>query len=84
MDNIYKGSIPGVAYSQFEYKWDSEWFVKFLKELEEQLVNIPTIFALTPDDATKRLMRANNAIKEIQHLKETCIAKNGSCNGSTQ
>ena len=65
MENIFKGTIPGVAFSWFEYKWNAEWFITFLKELEEQIPNIPNIFSLTPDWATQRLMKANNAIKEI-------------------
>ena len=66
MENKFKWVIPGVAFSQFEYCGNAEWFITFLKELEEQIPNIPTIFSLTPDDATKRLMKANNAILEIQ------------------
>ena len=66
MENIFKGTIPGLAFSQFEYKWNAEWFITFLKELEEQIPNIPNVFSLTPDWATQRLMKANNAIKEIQ------------------
>lgn len=65
MDNKFIWTIPWIAYSWFEYHGNPEWFITFLKELEEQLPNIPEVFSLTPDNATKRLMKANNAIKEI-------------------
>ena len=59
-----------LIHSQHEYE-QMEDELNFLrgrvKELEEQIPNIPTIFSLTPDDATKRLMKANNAIKEIDN-----------------
>jgi hypothetical protein len=66
MENIYRWTIPWLAYSNFEYKWDSQGFIEFLKDLENELVNIPEIFSTSTDNATKRLMKANSAIKEIQ------------------
>lgn len=65
MDNKFIWTIPGIAFSWFEYHGNTEGFIVFLKELEEQLINIPEIFSLTPDNATKRLLKANSAIKEI-------------------
>jgi len=63
MEQIYKGTIPGIAYSQFEYKWDLEWFIKFLKEFENEIDKIPSIFW---DGMAQRLTKANKALVAIQ------------------
>ena len=69
MDVSFKGSIPGVRFSQFEYKGDVDGFIGFLKELEERLSDVPNIFSVNPqdkNDVNNRLVRQNKAIIEIQ------------------
>ena len=72
MENIYKWTIPWVAFSQFEYKWDAAGFISFLKELAWVIDEIPEIFTVvtdtgsnSPNSSTKRLATANKAITAI-------------------
>ena len=69
MEQIFKGTIPWVAFSQFEYKGDTVGFISFLKELESELSNIPDIFGINPQDTAdirNRLEKANKAIIDLQ------------------
>lgn len=69
MEIKFKWAIPWIAFSQFEYEWDINGLMDFIKELEWRLDEIPEIFSLVIDPkdmtTTKRLIKANNAIKEI-------------------
>ena len=69
MEQIFKWTIPWVAFSQFEYKGDVEWFISFLKELEWKLNEVPDIFGINPQDktaVTSRLEKANKALMDMQ------------------
>ena len=64
MEIKFKGSIPWVAFSQFEYEWDIDWFISFTKELESKLAEIPEIFSQLPVD--KKLNLANGCLVKLQ------------------
>ena len=64
MEIKFKGTIPGVAFSQFEYEWDIDSFISFLKELEWRLADIPEIFSQLPVD--KKLNLANGCLVKLQ------------------
>lgn len=69
MEHKFSGTIPWVAFSQFEYKGDPAWFVKFLKELEAELPNIPWVFGVNPqnkEDVISRLEKANKVMISLQ------------------
>ena len=64
MEIKFKGSVPWVAFSQFEYEWDIDWFISFTKELEWRLAEIPEIFSQLPVD--KKLNLANGCLVKLQ------------------
>lgn len=69
MENIFKWTIPWVAFSQFEFKGDPKGFVEFLQELEWELDKVPAIFGINPQDTgdiRTRLEKSNKAIIALQ------------------
>ena len=77
MENKFTGTIPWVAFSQFEYKWSVTGFVEFLTELEWVLHEVPDIFGVNSQnkaDTSARLDVANKAlltiVKNIPEAKE--------------
>lgn len=64
MEIKFKGTIPWINFSQFEYEWDVDSFISFLKELEWRLADIPEIFSQLPVD--KKLNLANGCLVKLQ------------------
>lgn len=77
MENKFTGTVPWVAFSQFEYTGDPAGFIKFLKELEGVLHEVPDIYWVNSQnkaDTSARLDVANKAlltvIKNVPEAKE--------------
>ncbi len=72
MENTFEWTIPWVAFSKHTFKGTPEDYVEFLKDLEEQLVNIPEIFSYVNDpkdqSAMPRLIKANRIMKELMTI----------------
>lgn len=77
MEHKFEWTIPWVAFSKHTFTWSAEWYIEFLKELEKELENIPSIFSKNPDDtswAKERLLKQNKAlvwlVKDIPEARE--------------
>lgn len=70
MELKFTGTVPWVAFSQFEYKGDCEGFIKTLKEIEAILPEIPDAFGVAPNDKMAVQTRLEQQNKVLIKLME--------------